>query len=86
MNNNWSNHLVLWKAKDLTMAAKRQHYVSNVGINVEGNNAASFTNWNHIVAVYNMKDADGTVGASNLYVMGNCCISNKIVQEMTMLF
>jgi len=70
LNNNWSNHLVLWKAKDLTMAAKRQHYVSNVGINVEGNNAASFTNWNHIVAVYNMKDADGTVGASNLYVNG----------------
>ena len=70
LNNNWSNHLVLWKAKDITMAAKRQHYVSNVGINVEGNNAASFTNWNHIVAVYNMKDADGTVGASNLYVNG----------------
>ena len=70
LNNNWSNHLVLWKAKDLTMAARGQHYVSNVGINVEGNNAASFTNWNHIVAVYNMKDADGTVGASNLYVNG----------------
>ena len=70
LNNNWSNHLVLWKAKDITMAAKRQHYVSSAGINVEGNNAASFTNWNHIVAVYNMKDADGTVGASNLYVNG----------------
>ena len=70
LNNKWSNHLVLWKAKDMTMAAKRQHYVSNAGINVEGNNAASFTNWNHIVAVYNMKDADGTVGASNLYVNG----------------
>ena len=70
LNNKWSNHLVLWKAKDITMAAKRQHYVSNAGINVEGNNAASFTNWNHIVAVYNMKDADGTVGASNLYVNG----------------
>jgi len=70
LKNQWSNHLVLWKAKDITMAAKRQHYVSNVGINVEGNNAASFTNWNHIVAVYNMKDADGTVGASNLYVNG----------------
>ena len=70
LNNNWSNHLVLWKAKDITMAAKRQHYVSSAGINVEGNNAASFTNWNHIVAVYNMKDVDGTVGASNLYVNG----------------
>ena len=70
LHNKWSNHLVLWKAKDITMAAKRQHYVSNAGINVEGNNAASFTNWNHIVAVYNMKDADGTVGASNLYVNG----------------
>jgi len=70
LKNQWSNHLVLWKAKDITMAAKRQHYVSDVGINVEGNNAAAFTNWNHIVAVYNMKDADGTVGASNLYVNG----------------
>ena len=70
LKNEWSNHLVLWKAKDITMAAKRQHYVSDVGINVEGNNAAAFTNWNHIVAVYNMKDADGTVGASNLYVNG----------------
>ena len=70
LNNNWSNHLVLWKAKDIVMAAKRQHYVGASGVNVEGNNAASFTNWNHIVAVYNMKDADGTVGASNLYVNG----------------
>ena len=75
VNNNWSNHLVLWKAKDIVMAAKRQHYVGASGVNVEGNNAASFTNWNHIVAVYNMKDADGTVGASNLYVNGVLAVS-----------
>ena len=70
LDNKWSNHLVLWKAKDIVMAAKRQHYVSNLDISVEGNNSASFTNWNHIVAVYNMKDADGTVGASHLYING----------------
>jgi len=75
VHNNWSNHLVLWKAKDIVMAAKRQHYVGASGVNVEGNNAASFTNWNHIVAVYNMKDADGTVGASNLYVNGVLAVS-----------
>ena len=61
--NNKSNHLVLWKAKDITICKKAT--LSSAGINVEGNNVASFTNWNHIVAVYNMKDVD-TVGASNL--------------------
>jgi len=81
LNNNWSNHLVLWKAKDITIAAKRQHYVSSADINVENNNAASFTNWNHIVAVYNMKDADGTVGASNLYVNGELAASQTKSQN-----
>ena len=55
-------------------------------VNVEGNNAASFTNWNHIVAVYNMKDADGTVGASNLYLNGVLAESQTRITKSIMLF
>ncbi|MDC0202359.1 DUF2341 domain-containing protein [Candidatus Nitrosopelagicus sp.] len=71
-NNNWSNHLTLWRAGNVKMKAVNQFYVSTTdpGHPVDDDNPASFTNWNHIVAVYNMKDADGTQGNSQLYING----------------
>ena len=49
-----------------------QFYVSTTdpGHPVDDDNPASFTNWNHIVAVYNMKDVDDKQGNSYLYING----------------
>ena len=71
-NNKWSNHINLWRAGNVKMKALTQFYVSTVdpGHPVDDDNPAAFTNWNHIVAVYNMKDADGTQGNSQLYING----------------
>ena len=71
-NNKWSNHLNLWRSGNVKMKAVNDWYVSTTdpGHPVDNNNPASFTNWNHIVAVYNLKDADGTQGNSQLYING----------------
>ena len=71
-NNKWSNHLNLWRSGNVKMKAVNDWYVStdDPGHPVDNNNPASFTNWNHIVAVYNLKDADGTQGNSQLYING----------------
>ena len=71
-NNKWSNHLNLWRSGNVKMKAVNDFYVSTAdpGHPVDNNNPASFTNWNHIVAVYNLKDADGTQGNSQLYING----------------
>ena len=75
-NNNadtkWSNHINLWRAGNVKMKILTQFYVSTVdpGHPVDDDNPAAFTNWNHIVAVYNQKDADGTQGESQLYING----------------
>ena len=70
--NKWSNHLNLWRSGNVKMKAVNDFYVSTTdpGHPVDNNNPASFTNWNHIVAVYNLKDADGTQGNSQLYING----------------
>ena len=71
-NNKWSNHLSLWRAGNVKMKAVNDFFVStnDPGHPVDDDNPASFTDWNHIVAVYNMKDADGTQGNSQLYING----------------
>ena len=71
-NNKWSNHLNLWRSGNVKMKVYNEFYVStsNPGHPVDDNNPAAFTNWNHIVAVYNTRDADGTSGKSQLYING----------------
>jgi len=75
-NNNgadkWSNHLGLQRSGNVKMKVWNEFYVStsNPGHPVDDNNPAAFTNWNHIVAVYNTRDADGTGGNSQLYING----------------
>ena len=71
-NNKWSNHINLWRAGNVKMKILTEFYVSTVdpGHPVDDDNPAAFTNWNHIVAVYNQKDADGTQGNSQLYING----------------
>ena len=70
--NIWSNHINLWRAGNVKMKILTSFYVSTVdpGHPVDDDNPAAFTNWNHIVAVYNQKDADGTQGNSQLYING----------------
>ncbi len=70
-SNIWENHWSLWQAKKVKMKVQTHFYVSTTaGPNVENDNPASFTDWNHIMAVYNLKDADGTTGKSQLYING----------------
>jgi len=75
-NNNgddqWSNHVNLMRSGNVKMKVYNEFYVStsNPGHPVDDNNPAAFTNWNHIVAVYNTRDADGTSGKSQLYING----------------
>lgn len=71
-NNIWSNHINLWRAGNVKMKILTEFYVSTVnpGHPVDDDNPAAFTNWNHIVAVYNQKDPDGTQGNSQLYING----------------
>ena len=75
-NNNgadqWSNHVNLMRAGNVKMKVHNAFYVSTTdpGHPVDDDNPASFTNWNHIVAVYNTRDADGTSGKSQLYING----------------
>ena len=68
----WSNHLNLMRAGNVKMKVHNEFYVStsNPGHPVDDDNPASFTDWNHIVAVYNTRDADGTSGKSQLYING----------------
>ena len=71
-NTKWSNHINLWRSGNLKMKILTEFYVSTVdpGHPVDDDNPAAFTNWNHVVAVYNQKDADGTQGNSQLYING----------------
>ena len=68
----WSNHLNLMRAGNVKMKVHNTFYVStsDPGHPVDDDNPASFTDWNHIVAVYNTRDADGTSGKSQLYING----------------
>ncbi|MEO2202061.1 MAG: DUF2341 domain-containing protein [Nitrosopumilus sp.] len=71
-NNQWQNHISLWQSANVKMKIRTNFFVStaNPGHPVQDDNPAAFTNWNHIVAVYNQKDADGTQGNSQLYING----------------
>lgn len=71
-NGQWSNHINLWRAENVKMKIRTSFFVSTAapGHPVQDDNPAAFTNWNHIVAVYNQKDADGTGGNSQLYING----------------
>jgi len=71
-NGKWQNHISLWQAANVKMKIRTNFFVStsNPGHPVQDDNPAAFTNWNHIVAVYNQKDADGTQGNSQLYING----------------
>ncbi len=71
-NTKWSNHINLWRSGNLKMKILTEFYVSTVdpGHPVDDDNPAAFTNWNHVVAVYNQKDTDGTQGNSHLYING----------------
>ena len=72
VNSKWSNHISLWRAENVKMKIRTSFFVSTTspGHPVQDDNPAAFTNWNHIVAVYNQKDADGTAGNSQLYING----------------
>jgi len=72
LNGAWQNHISLWQAANVKMKIKTNFFVSTVnpGHSVQDDNPAAFTDWNHIVAVYNQKDADGTQGNSQLYING----------------
>ena len=72
LNGVWQNHISLWQAANIKMKIKTNFFVStsNPGHPVQDDNPAAFTDWNHIVAVYNQKDADGTAGKSQLYING----------------
>ncbi|MCS5550995.1 MAG: DUF2341 domain-containing protein [Gammaproteobacteria bacterium] len=72
-NGKWSNHLNLWQAKKVKMKVRTDFFVSSA-TSVEGNNPDSFTNWNHIMAVYNL--AENGSGASKLYVNGDLIVSS----------
>ncbi len=78
-NGQWQNHISLWRAENVKMKIRGDFFVSTAntfpasyadGHPVQDDNSALFTNWNHIVAVYNQKDADGTQGNSQLYING----------------
>jgi len=68
----WQNHISLWQSANVKMKIRTDFFVSTAtpGHPVQDDNPAAFTNWNHIVAVYNQKDADGTQGNSQLYING----------------
>ena len=72
VDSKWSNHISLWRAENVKMKIRTSFFVSTTspGHPVQDDNPAAFTNWNHIVAVYNQKDADGTAGNSQLYING----------------
>ena len=70
----WSNHLNLWQAKKVKMKVRTDFFVSSA-TSVEGNNLDSFTNWHHIMAVYNL--AENGSGASTLYVDGDLIQSSS---------
>ncbi|MEO2201530.1 MAG: DUF2341 domain-containing protein, partial [Nitrosopumilus sp.] len=66
-NAKWSNHLNLWQAQKVKMKVRTNFFVSSQ-TSVEGDNSASFTNWHHIMAVYNL--AENGSGESTLYIDG----------------
>ena len=66
-NGKWSNHLNLWQAQKVKMKVRTNFFVSSQ-TSVEGDNSVSFTNWHHIMAVYNL--AENGSGASTLYIDG----------------
>ena len=61
------NHWNLWRTKKIKMKVRTDFFVST-SRSVEGDNSASYTNWNHIVAVYNLNE--NGQGASKLYING----------------
>jgi hypothetical protein len=66
-HNKWSNHWSLWTAEKVKMKVKTNFFVSSQE-DVSDDNAASFTNWHHIMAVYNLSE-NGS-GESTLYIDG----------------
>ena len=79
-NGKWSNHLSLWQAKKVKMKVRTDFFVSSAQ-SVEGNNSDSFTNWNHIMAVYNL--AENGSGPSKLYVNGDLIMSSSRSADKT---
>ena len=73
-NSKKSNHWNLWQPKKVKMKVRTDFFVSSA-INVEGDNSDSSTDWNHIVAVYNLNE--NGQGASKLYVNGEQVASSS---------
>ena len=63
-----SNHWNLWQTKKVKLKVRTHFYVSSAN-SVEGDNPDSSTDWNHLVAVYNL-DENGQ-GPSRLYINGD---------------
>ena len=68
------NHWNLWRTKKVKMKVRTDYFVSSHK-SVEGDNSASYTNWNHIVAVYNLNQ--NGQGASKLYINGEQAASSS---------
>ena len=73
-NNKKENHWNLWQPKKVKMKVRTHFFVSS-STNVEGDNSDSSTDWNHIVAVYNLNQ--NGQGASKLYVNGEQAASSS---------
>jgi len=69
-----SNHWNLWRTKKVKMKVRTDYFVSSHK-SVEGDNSASYTDWNHIVAVYNLNQ--NGQGASKLYINGEQAMSSS---------
>jgi len=68
------NHWNLWRTKKVKMKVRTDYFVSS-SKSVEGDNSASYTNWNHLVAVYNLNQ--NGQGASKLYINGEQAASSS---------
>jgi hypothetical protein len=68
------NHWNLWRTKKVKMKVRADYFVSSHK-SVEGDNSASYTNWNHLVAVYNLNQ--NGQGASKLYINGEQAASSS---------
>ena len=79
-NSKKSNHWNLWQPKKVKMKVRTDFFVSSA-INVEGDNSDSSTDWNHIVAVYNLNE--NGQGASKLYVNGEQAASSSRSADKT---
>jgi hypothetical protein len=68
------NHWNIWRTKKVKMKVRTDFFVSS-SKSVEGDNSASYTNWNHLVAVYNLNQ--NGQGASKLYINGEQAASSS---------